>query len=71
MSLIPGVIPTTTPLTTTEPDGLPHVGIEIRQDLIDSKEGAAEWAGYLYEGFRDVLADPDLYSPFDQQGAPT
>jgi predicted N-formylglutamate amidohydrolase len=54
-----------------EPDGLPHVGIEIRQDLIDSKEGAAEWAGYLYEGFRDVLADPDLYTRFDQQSVPT
>ncbi len=46
-----------------EPAGLPHVGIEIRQDLIDSRDGAEEWARCLHAGLKDVLADPALYVP--------
>ena len=35
-----------------EERGLPHIGIEIRQDLVDDDEGVAEIAGVL----RDVIA---------------
>ena len=50
-----------------EPGGLPHVGIEIRQDLIDQRDGAEAWAERLYRGLKDVLADPALYSPLQQR----
>lgn len=43
------------------PAGLPHVLIEIRQDLIDTRHGASEWAALLTEALKDILADPDLY----------
>ena len=41
--------------------GLVHVELEIRQDLIDTRHGAAEWAGILGEALDEVLADPNLY----------
>ena len=41
--------------------GLPHVGIEIRQDLIATQEGAAHWAGILQEALAPVLANHHLY----------
>lgn len=41
--------------------GLPHLLVEIRQDLIDTRHGAAEWAGILGEALDEVLADPTLY----------
>jgi predicted N-formylglutamate amidohydrolase len=44
-----------------EPQGLPHVGIEVRQDLVDSETGARRWAGILASAFRDILADSELY----------
>lgn len=44
-----------------EAAGLPHVSIEIRQDLVDTEAGAERWATILDEGLRDILADPDLY----------
>lgn len=44
--------------------GLPHALIEIRQDLIASEEGQAEWAGRLEQAMRGILAgaasNPDL-----------
>ncbi len=52
-----------------EPGGLPHVGIEIRQDLIDQRDGAEAWAERLYRGLKDVLADPALYSPLQQRSS--
>jgi len=42
--------------------GLPHVCIEVRQDLLDTAEGAERWAGILYEVLEPILADPRLHS---------
>ena len=44
-----------------EAAGLPHVSIEIRQDLVNTEEGAEHWATILDDALRDILADPDLY----------
>jgi len=44
-----------------EPAGLPHVGIEVRQDLVAEEDGARKWAGILATALRDVLADENLY----------
>ena len=44
-----------------EAAGLPHVSIETRQDLVDTEDGAEQWATILHEALRDILADPDLY----------
>jgi predicted N-formylglutamate amidohydrolase len=41
--------------------GLPHVGFEVRQDLVNTEEGACKWAGILAEGLRDILAEESLY----------
>ncbi|MDA0228604.1 MAG: N-formylglutamate amidohydrolase [Proteobacteria bacterium] len=42
--------------------GLPHIEIEIRQDLIDTAEGAALWAGQVAEALETALAD---HGPFE------
>lgn len=47
-----------------EPTGLPHVGIEVRQDLVQDDRGAARWAGILAEALRPILADQALFTPF-------
>ncbi len=44
-----------------EPAGLPHVGIEVRQDLVGQAEGARKWAGILAAALQDILADEGLY----------
>jgi predicted N-formylglutamate amidohydrolase len=44
-----------------EAAGLPHVSIEIRQDLINTEAGAERWANILADALYDILADPDLY----------
>lgn len=44
-----------------EAAGLPHVSIEVRQDLIDTPEGVSHWVGVLGEALAEVLADPGLY----------
>lgn len=44
-----------------EPAGLPHVGIEVRQDLVSDADGAHKWAGILADALEDILADADLY----------
>ena len=44
-----------------EAAGLPHVSIEIRQDLINSEEGAERWSVILADALQDILADPNLY----------
>jgi predicted N-formylglutamate amidohydrolase len=44
-----------------ESDGLPHVGIEVRQDLVKDTEGARKWAGILAAGLGEILADDGLY----------
>jgi predicted N-formylglutamate amidohydrolase len=44
-----------------EAEGLPYVSIEIRQDLITTSTGAAEWADRLAEALAPILGDRDLY----------
>jgi predicted N-formylglutamate amidohydrolase len=46
--------------THAVPAGLPHAGVEIRQDLIDTAAGIAEWADALAAALRPVLARPGL-----------
>lgn len=41
--------------------GLPHVGIEVRQDLVSDDEGARKWAGILAAALSPVLADETLF----------
>jgi len=41
--------------------GIANVLIEVRQDLIDTQQGAALWAGLLAEALEAVLCDPTLY----------
>lgn len=41
---------------------LPHVSIELRQDLIDTPEGARHWAGVLADALDSILADETLYT---------
>lgn len=45
-----------------EAAGIPHVSIEIRQDLVNTEDGAECWATILHEALRDILDDPGLYS---------
>jgi predicted N-formylglutamate amidohydrolase len=40
---------------------LPHVTLEIRQDLIDTSESAEAWAERLAGVLREPLSDPKLY----------
>lgn len=47
--------------THAEPAGLPHAAVEIRQDLIDTPSGTAEWADALAAALRPILARPDLH----------
>lgn len=41
--------------------GLANLLIEIRQDLIDTHHGVAEWTEILAVTLRDILADPAVY----------
>ncbi len=41
--------------------GLPHVLIEVRQDLIQTESGALAWAECLAGHLAPILAQPDLY----------
>lgn len=40
--------------------GLPHVTFEVRQDLIETRAGAARWGARLADVLRGPLAEPDL-----------
>jgi len=42
--------------------GIPHVAIEVRQDLIDTDHGVEHWAAILERALRPVLANADIYS---------
>jgi predicted N-formylglutamate amidohydrolase len=44
-----------------ESAGLPHVGIEVRQDLVGDESGARQWAKILADALAAVLADANLY----------
>lgn len=50
-----------------EPRGLPHVGFEVRQDLVADAAGARQWAGILAAALSGVLADEALFAPLDEQ----
>jgi predicted N-formylglutamate amidohydrolase len=39
-----------------EAGGIPYLGIEVRQDLIDFDEGVTRWAGILAPIVAEVLA---------------
>lgn len=45
-----------------EPRGLANVLLELRQDLIDTHRGAAEWAALLADVLEEVMSDPDLFT---------
>jgi predicted N-formylglutamate amidohydrolase len=49
--------------THAEVRGMAHVGIEIRQDLIDDAAGQARWADILAAALEPILADEALYAP--------
>ena len=48
--------------THAEAAGLPHVAIELRQDLIAHEAGAGQWAGILTAVLKPLLADPKLFT---------
>jgi predicted N-formylglutamate amidohydrolase len=48
-----------------EPAGIPHVGIEVRQDLVRTPEGALKWAGILADALQNALEDEKLYCRID------
>ncbi len=54
-----------------EPAGLPHVGIEVRQDLVSDDRGAQKWAGVLAAALGPVLADNGLFRVFQEGSPPT
>jgi predicted N-formylglutamate amidohydrolase len=51
--------------------GLPHVAIELRQDLIADEKGAAEWAERLARLLKPILALSGLYVAIDRSGPHT
>ena len=44
-----------------EPAGLPHVTVEIRQDLIETEDATRRWADRFGDALGPILADPGLY----------
>ncbi len=47
--------------------GLPHVCIEVRQDLIESPPGVARWSAILATALAPILADPHLHRDWRKQ----
>jgi predicted N-formylglutamate amidohydrolase len=41
--------------------GLPHVAVEIRQDLINTPQGAAAWAGHMAQALQGLLGVPEMH----------
>jgi predicted N-formylglutamate amidohydrolase len=41
--------------------GLPHVAVELRQDLIATADGAAAWAARLAAALKPILARQEIY----------
>jgi predicted N-formylglutamate amidohydrolase len=52
--------------THAEAVGLPHVAIELRQDLIAHAAGAEQWGGILAAVVKPLLADPQLFTRFKE-----
>jgi predicted N-formylglutamate amidohydrolase len=46
-----------------EANGLPHVGIEVRQDLVGDQEGARKWANILADALEGVLTEVVGFEP--------
>jgi len=46
--------------------GLPHVSIEIRQDLVNHPEGVLKWTAILGDALEKILADDGLYRRFGE-----
>lgn len=44
-----------------EAEGLAHVSVEIRQDLIETPDGVAHWGDVLSEALTPILSEPGLY----------
>lgn len=44
-----------------EERGLPYIFVEFRQDLVDTRKKAQDWAALLLEAIRPVLDDPESY----------
>jgi predicted N-formylglutamate amidohydrolase len=44
-----------------EAEGLAHVSVEIRQDLIETPAGVAHWGDLLAEVLTPILSSSDLY----------
>ncbi len=53
-------------LTYGAKPGRPNVVIEVRQDLIGTVEGAAEWAAIIGPVIKTLLADSALFLPFQK-----
>ena len=51
--------------------GLAHALIEVRQDLILSEEGQAEWAGRLADALRTVMRDESALHAIELHGSYT
>ena len=45
-----------------EAEGLPHLALEVRQDLVETRAGALEWSTRIAEVLTDILADAALYT---------
>jgi predicted N-formylglutamate amidohydrolase len=45
-----------------EAAGLPHIMIELRQDLIGRDQGVIAWADRLGDMFKRLLAEPALFT---------
>jgi len=54
-----------------EARGIPHLGIEVRQDLVSDSAGCRQWAKILATALAQPLADPTIYCPLEQWQAAT
>ena len=46
--------------------GLPHLFIEVRQDLVTDEVGVMRWATILHEAVKPLLENKDLYSKLER-----
>jgi predicted N-formylglutamate amidohydrolase len=51
-----------------EAGGLPHVSIELRQDLIDHPAGVERWVGILGAAIEPIIQDERLYRKLGEAG---
>jgi predicted N-formylglutamate amidohydrolase len=50
-------------------NGLPHICIEVRQDLLGSPAGLERWVRLLARVIKDILADPSSRVPLPKVAA--